>query len=123
MTNIDELTIGQARDLAKLFPQQPAPHQSPFIGKCVVVRCRDAGVHMGYLEWQSGREVRISQSRRLWYWKAKEGAFLSAVATYGLDASSKLGTRVDIHLTETCEIIPASTHAEATYNDLNDYTP
>ena len=83
------------------------------IGKYVVVRCRDAGVHAGYLESHEGRECVLRDARRLWYWKPTKGAFLSAVASYGLNNDSKVGCPVRIHLTENCEIIECSPEAAA----------
>lgn len=72
----------------------------------VVVRCRDAGVHAGYLESYSGRECTLRESRRLWYWKpADDKSFLSGVAVAGLDSDSKVGAPVRITLTENCEIL------------------
>ncbi len=80
------------------------------LGKYVIVRCRDAGVHAGILESHEGRECVLTASRRLWYWKPASGQkFLSGVATAGLHSDSKLGAEVTrIHLTENCEIIECS---------------
>lgn len=85
----------------------------PWIGKYVVVRTSAAGVHAGILKSRSERECELSQSRRLWYWKvAEKGAFLSGVASLGLDhKESKVGAPVDILLTENCEIIACSEKA------------
>ena len=79
----------------------------------VIVRCRDAGVHAGVLKTHNGRECLLSDARRLWYWKPARGGLLSAVALYGLDAKSKVGAPIEVHLTETCEIIRCSAEAEA----------
>jgi hypothetical protein len=77
------------------------------IGKFVIVRCRDAGVHAGVLLAHSGREATLQDSRRLWYWKpADRKKFLSGVAVAGLDPASKVGAALPLlHLTETCELI------------------
>ena len=93
------------------------------IGKYVIVRCRDAGVHAGVLEGNEGREAVLTASRRLWYWKPADGAaFLSGVATAGLDSESKVGRPVRrIHLTETCEIILTSPEAEASIRTLRNH--
>ena len=83
-------------------------------GAYVVVRCRDAGVHAGVLESRIGRECQLSEARRLWKWTPAKGAFLNAVAAYGLKhEDSKIGTPVDILLTENCEIIACLTAAAA----------
>ncbi len=88
------------------------------IGKYVIVRCRDAGVHAGVLESMNGRSCTLSESRRLWYWKCANGDFLSGVAVYGLHSDSKIGTPVDIALTENCEIIICTEEAEQSIRAL-----
>jgi len=77
------------------------------IGDYVIVRCRDAGVHAGYLKSYEGREVVLTESRRLWYWKAANKSHsLSGVAVNGLESTSKITARVEkIILPEACEII------------------
>lgn len=111
--NINDLTIGQAKELASLFGNSTATIDNKMIGKYVIVRCRDAGVHAGVLESYNGREAVLTESRRLWYWACEKGAFLSGVAMYGLSDESKLGAPLSrIHLTETCEIIECSPAAE-----------
>jgi hypothetical protein len=88
--------------------------ENGMIGKYVIVRCRDAGVHAGILQGNSGRECILTDSRRLWYWHCvPPGKFLSGVAAYGLSHESKLGTPLAlIHLTEACEIIQCTDVAE-----------
>ena len=92
------------------------------IGKYVIVRCRDAGVHAGVLHSHEGREAVLTDSRRLWYWKAaNKKKFLSGVAVAGLAKDSKVGTAVSrIHLTEDCEIIECSAEAEASIRGIAD---
>lgn len=101
------------------------PASDPWIGKYVVVRCRDAGVHAGVLRSRAGRECELGQARRLWYWKpANKGAFLSGVATEGLDhKASKVGAPVDILLTENCEIIACTDAAAASIVEAPTYEP
>jgi len=82
------------------------------IGKYVIVRCSDAGVHAGVLKSFEGRQAELTESRRLWYWKPAKGAFLSGVATYGLHSDSKIGCPISVLLTEDCEIIECTSVAE-----------
>ena len=114
--NIDDLTIGEAKALAQMFAaQNAAPLDNGMIGKYVVVRCRDAGVHAGVLESTNGRECVLTEARRLWYWKTKQGKgdFLNSIANHGVHSDSKLGEAVArLHLTENCEIIQCSDDAE-----------
>lgn len=92
------------------------------IGKYVIVRCRDAGIHAGVLKGNTDREAVLKDSRRLWYWKpADNKKFLSGVAVAGLDSSSKLGATLPLlHLTETCEIILCSKAAEKSIRQIPD---
>ena len=83
------------------------------VGKYVIVRCRDAGVHTGVLESHNGRECVLTESRRLWYFKPASGKWLSGVAVFGLANGSRIGVELPrIHLTEDCEIIQTTEVAE-----------
>ena len=85
------------------------------IGRFVIARCRDAGVHAGTLGGLNGeRGATLQASRRLWSWHAASGAFLSGVAVAGLKPKvCKIGATVDIVLTEVCELIPCTEEAAA----------
>lgn len=121
--NIEDLILKQIREVVALFgaaSQKPAEAPAPALdngmtGKYVIVRCRDAGVHTGFLESYNGREAVLKESRRLWYWKpANNQKYLSGVAVAGLHADSKVGAALErIHLTETCEIIQVNQDAIA----------
>jgi hypothetical protein len=80
------------------------------IGKDVIVRTYSSGVHFGTLVSREGKEVVLSNARRIWYW---EGAFtLSAVAGKGVSQKSMLSVPVsEILLTEAIEIIPCTADA------------
>ena len=94
------------------------------IGKYVVVRCRDAGVHAGHLVEQSGRECTLNNSRRLWRWFAKDGISLSEVAANGIvPEKSRIAAPVPIVLTEICEIILCSQEGEQTIREAATYVP
>lgn len=113
--NIEDLTIREIRELQNIFgTATPKMEKSPMLGKYVIVRCRDAGVHAGVLEsTDGGRGCVLSESRHLWYWKpANNAAFLSGVAKHGLDSASKIGAPVPIELTENCGIIECTRSAE-----------
>lgn len=86
----------------------------PWIGKYVIVRSRDAGVHAGVLKSREGRQCELQDSRRLWRWRVQgnKGVTLSDVATFGLDKKdTRLGSPVSILLTENCEIIECTLEA------------
>ena len=117
--NINELTIGEAKELAALFGGAVSvPKAHPYVGRHVVCRCYSAGVHAGELVSADGDLVILKDSRRLWQWKAKAGVALSGVAANGLSES---GNKVDVvlpelFLTGVIEIIPTSTKARESIN-------
>ena len=120
--NIDDLTLGQVKELKAMFGTSTALQtiDNKMIGKYVIVRCRDAGVHAGVLESHVGRECVITNTRRLWYWKPAEGKkFLSGVAVHGLHSDSKVGVEVPrTHLTENCEIIECTDIATKSIREI-----
>lgn len=80
----------------------------------VIVRCRDAGVHAGYLVELKGRKAVLTEARRLWYFRVPMGSpsFLSGVALDGLGEGSKIGAPINVTLTESCEIIDCTEKAK-----------
>lgn len=131
--NVDNLTIGELKEIRGWLDLTVPANQpnaislrapSPLIGEYVIVRCRDAGVHAGVLKMQQEREAVLTESRRLWYWKPANGAaFLSGVATEGLNEASKVGVPIRVHLTETCEIIHCTDKARQSIEGAKTYVP
>lgn len=80
-------------------------------GDIVLVRTYSAGVHFGRLKSRTGKEVVLTNARRLWSWKG--ACSLSQVAIDGVDLNtSKISVMVpEITLTEAIEIIPMSKEA------------
>lgn len=79
----------------------------------VLVRTYSAGVHFGTLASREGREVVLTNARRLYQWSG--ACSLSQVAVDGVKLSgSKISVVVpEITLTEAIEIIPMSQTAAA----------
>ncbi len=78
-------------------------------GKVCIVRTYSAGVFMGTIESRDGKEVALSNARRLWYWAG--AASLSELATSGTSKPKqcKFPAPVpEVLLTEAIEIIPVS---------------
>jgi len=114
--NTDNLTIGQAREIAAMFGashNQAVGRQAehPFAGRFVICRCAQAGVHAGILVSQYGQEALLKNSRRLWSWTVNEGVALSGLAVHGLKAG-KVDTMTDIALTDVIETIPCSEESQ-----------
>jgi hypothetical protein len=96
---------------------QPANIGSGLIGKYVIARCYSAGVHAGKVAAVDGENVVLTDSRRLWSWKAADGIALSGVAQHGIKAGSKLDVvNPIIYLTCVCELIPVADGVEESIN-------
>lgn len=128
MNALNNLSLADVAKLLACLQASGAPPEAPtavqeaaasapigvdFIGKYVIVRCRDAGVHAGFLREISGRSCVLTDSRRLWYWKVNGGGdFLNAIALDGIHKSSKLSAETPlVMLTENCEILVCSNKA------------
>ena len=84
------------------------------IGKTCIVRTQTAGVFLGTVAQRNGKEVTLTNARRIWYWAG--AASLSQLATEGTSKPNqcKFPTSVpEVILTEVIEIIPATEAAIA----------
>ena len=84
------------------------------IGKYVIVRTHSAGVHAGTLDERDGKEVVLSDSRRIWYWDG--AATLSELASRGTSRPDKCKFPIPVEkifLSEAIEIIPCSAEAQS----------
>ena len=113
--NIEDLTIGQAKQLAAMFGQSATSSQpglNAMIGEKCIVRTYSAGVWFGEISEKSGNEVIVKNARRMWQWWAAESISLSAVAIHGIKHDrSKICEAVESVWLEAIEIIPCSTKA------------
>jgi hypothetical protein len=116
--NIDDLTLGQLKEIAEMFPQmEKTTLKSPMIGKYVLVRCFSSGVHAGELVSQVGDVVVLKDSRRLWSWGSNGGVALSGVAQLGMKEGKKVDTLNPlIQITGVIETILCSKIAEDSIN-------
>jgi len=82
-------------------------------GNYVIARTYSAGVFAGILEKQNGKEVVLSDARRIWYWKG--AATLSQLAMQGTSKPTECKFPIavkEVILTETIEILSVSQEAE-----------
>ena len=124
--NLDDITIGQARELTRMLAPAPLPlaeplaelvsPEHPFVGRYVICRCYSAGVHAGELVSQTGDQAVLRNSRRLWSWQAKGGIALSGLAVHGLTGGKVDTLLPEIALTGVIETIPCSDTARETIN-------
>jgi len=77
------------------------------IGKKVIIRSTNSGVHFGTLKSLEGETAVLENSRRLWYWR---GAFtLSAVSQRGIAEGSRISIVVpEILVNQVIEVIPCA---------------
>ena len=113
--NIDDLTLGQIKELTSLVGDQSRTVESKgkglnkMVGEKVIIRTYSAGVWFGKLEQKDGNEVILSNARRMYQWWCKEGISLSAVALYGINQEkSKIIEAVPSVWLEAIEIIICS---------------
>lgn len=118
--NIEDLTIGQARQIASLLGLAQAPETShPLLGRYCIFRSLRGGVHSGVLVGivQTGDTAyfQVDACRRLHYQKYN-GFTLCSAAVEGLSAESHLSEPVDSYLLKASdreEVFPCSAKAEA----------
>lgn len=84
------------------------------IGKTCLVRTYSAGVFLGTVAERNGKEVRLTDARRIWYWEG--AASLSQLANDGTSKPNKCkfpAPVAEVLLTEVIEIIQATEAAIA----------
>ena len=118
MINIDDLTLGQIKELRALsmFSNNDGANKNSIdallIGKKVIVRTYSAGAWFGTLKEKTGSEVILCDARRLWKFKAVDGICLSAVAQNGIEqCNSRISIANPIQWLDSIEIIPCSVKA------------
>ena len=98
--NINELKIGQAKELAKLFSSNESKKTTSIladaIGKYVIVRSENEGVNCGVVVAADSTGVVIDDARRLHYHKPKDSnlSWYEGVAESGLSEDSKISSTV-----------------------------
>ena len=116
--NINELTLGQIREIKLLLVGSGAPNKTahPMLGRRCLIRTYSAGVHIGDVAWinpENSMEVKLENAMRLWKWTGG-GLSLSAVASNGIKGG-RLNRTGEVLLTNAIEMIPTTQEAEASY--------
>lgn len=98
--NIENLTIGQAKEIAIIFGSMQTKNQSMlknYIGKYVICRTRNEGINAGYVKDIDETGVILCKARRIWYHKPKDikTAWYEGVAKSGLHKDSKISVEVE----------------------------
>lgn len=92
--NINDLTVGQARELANMFGSAPASAgvTAALVGKYVIVRSRNEGINAGVVEMADETGIVLKGARRLWYHKpaVTTESWYEGVANHGLSKDSRV---------------------------------
>lgn len=121
--NIDELTLGQIKQLQNLVGFSKESETSPHLGRYVIVRTYTAGVFAGTFKQRIGNKIILENCRRLWRWHtANNGVSLSEVAVYGINqANSKICCVEPSKEVEDIEISPCSEISQKSIQGAKDY--
>jgi len=103
MSETNEITINGETYLKK----SSLSAETVLTNRCVI-RCRNAGVHVGEIVDRNELVLKVKNSNRIWKWS---GAFtLSEVAMNGVDRSNSriaaLLPAMDLTTNDVCEVIP-----------------
>lgn len=93
-----------------------------FLGKKVIIRGDRSGVFFGTLVAHNGREVKLENCRRLWYWSG--AASLSQLAVDGVKNPQSCNFTVsvsDIVILDAIEVILCSEKAIKCINDVPEW--
>lgn len=115
--NLDDLTIGQLKDLQSLIggTQKQSDLFKKLIGKYVVVRSCNEGINAGYLEEADATGCILKECRRLWYHKpaVKTESWYEGVCNHGLSDDSKISGAVERKvIVEDYSIVECTSKAE-----------
>lgn len=96
-------------------------------GDYVIVRCRNAGVHAGYLSGRNDGVLTLKNSRRLWRWWSK--FTLSGLAMEGVLSGKEKACRfacivpkIDLTETDVAEVIYCTKKARENIEAIYEYT-
>ncbi len=87
--------------------------------KYCIVRCNQAGVFTGIVKERHGREVTLTDCRRVWYWEG--AASISQLAVDGTKRPENCKFTVaveEIILLDAIEIIPCTKEAEVSIREV-----
>jgi len=91
-------------------PKQVTEHD--FIGKSVLIRAHLMGVQIGVVTGVDDKFIRLTKSRKLWRWEAKQSIALESLAAHGAVESGTKATAivnfVAVPISDICGIIELS---------------
>jgi hypothetical protein len=115
---LDDLTIGEAKQLAAFFggnTAKPASNlYSRYVGQYVICRSRNEGINAGKVIEADDTGVILEDARRLYYHKPanKDLSWYEGVALEGLSKDSKVGAAVEKIIAEDYSLTVCTKEAE-----------
>jgi hypothetical protein len=109
--NINDLTLGQAKELAGLFDGKADANSNGLncmVGKKAIIRTYSAGVWFGTVAEKAGDEIILKDAIRMNYFKTVSGISLSSIANNGVHRESRLAEPVESIWLQPIEIIPCT---------------
>ena len=108
-----KVTLKEIVEIVKLLGMKNTAAESGLgkfaSGQEVIIRTYSAGVWFGRLQEKEGKEVILTEARRMWRWWAKKSISLSGVALHGIkQEDSRIAGAIDSVWLEAIEIIPIS---------------
>ena len=125
--DINELTIGEAKELANLFGNNSVIREaniySRYVGKYVICRTRNEGINAGKVLELDETGVILEDARRLYYHipANKNVSWYEGVAQEGLSKDSKVGVAVEKILAEDYSLTICSKKAEKSIRGADDH--
>lgn len=90
--------------------------------KKVIVRGDRSGVFFGTLEDRNGREVKLSNCRRLWYWDGAASNFQLASEGVKVPRNCKFTVTIhEIEILDAIEIIPCTHEAIKSLESVDEW--
>jgi hypothetical protein len=126
MMNIDDLTIGQVKQLQSMIGTpvtQTTDMLSRYVGQYVICRSRNEGVNAGKVVALDETGVILQDARRLYYHKpmSKNLSWYEGVARDGITADSKVGAAVEKAIIEDYSLTVCSDIAEKSIRGVKDH--
>ena len=108
--NIDDL-VKIAGLLGAGETKQATGSLDEMVGKKAIIRTYSAGVWFGKIDKKSGKEVILTDARRINYFKTIKGISLSSIANHGVHSDSRIAEPVQSIWLEAIELIPCNNNS------------
>lgn len=121
--NIDNLTIGQLKELAPFFNINNSSIHDRNVGKYVICRSRNEGVNAGKVLQADDTGVVLEDARRLYYHMPldKKISWYEGVAKSGLGEGSKTGCAVEKIIVEDYSLTVCTPEAEKSIREAKEH--